>query len=142
MNENSKGNSNMNPEQARLAALHQERERLTWEQHKRAQEPEPAQIKERKRAYRAELLRLFIMRNYPNETKAQQEAHLRQLLGDPEPVKKAPAKPAKKPAPAPIRKDSRAKTAELKKWLEAMNAYNVSRAAQFGIKNPGEIQYR
>lgn len=94
----------MNPEQARLAALFQERERMTWEQHKKEQAPTPAELKERQKAHRAEQLRLFLMRNYPHETKTEQEAHLRRLLGDPEPVKR-PAKAARsaqirKPAPA------------------------------------------
>lgn len=137
MNENSKGNSNRNPEQSRLDAIFQERERLTWEQYRKSQEPMPLELKERQKSYRAEVLRNFISKNYPHENKAEAEAHLRQLLGEPEPVKKAAA-PIRKPSTmqsVPVRNEPVPKLYE---------AINKRIASSFGIKlvSGNQIQYR
>lgn len=127
----------MNPEQARLAALFQERERMVWEQHKKEQAPTPAELKERQKAHRAEQLRLFLMRNYPNESAAEAEAHLCRLLGDPEPVKR----PAKAARSAQIRKPAPAKMAPVPVLYAKMNKRI---AAGYGLELPAgsPLQYR
>ena len=129
---------NMNPEQIRLETVFQERERLTWEAAHGRLEQLPKE--EAPTDERAAKMRDIVGQLYPDKPAKWKAERTREILAKQH--AKRPTVPVKKPAPAPIRKDSRAKTAELKKWLEAMNAYNVSRAAQFGIKNPGEIQYR
>lgn len=127
-------NSNRNPEQIRLDENFREREALTRKAYEMKREAELTR-REMDTSERAAALRKLFDRMYPDKPDAWKIERLRELWG-------TAKKPAKKPNSAPIRKDSSADKEALKKWREDMNAYNVSRAAQFGIKNPGEVQYR
>lgn len=134
-------NSNRNPEQIRLDENFREQERLTWEAaHGKLEQLPPREMDNKTRAA---ALRKLLDRMYPDKSDDYKLERLREIWGTgKKPAKKTAPVPVKKPNSAPIRKDSSADKEALKKWLEDMNAYNVSRAAQFGIKNPGEVQYR
>ena len=122
-------NANLrNPESNRQQKLFEERERSTWEAYKNAQNPTPKPLKERIMKYRAGVLRKLIEEANPDKSASWKEARLRSLLGLPEPVKARQAPTQEEKIPAHLK--------------AAMKAANERIARRFGIKNPGEIQYR
>ena len=144
MNENSKGNSNMNPEQARLSALFQERERLTWEAaHGRLEQLPPRKMDNKTRAA---ALRKLLDRMYPDKSDAYKLERLREIWGTAKkPAKKTAPVPVKKTAPQQARKSAPAKKTEERQPANISaiwDSVNRRIAAHYGIKEPGEIIYR
>lgn len=116
-----------NPEEERLEELFRKRDRMAWEAAHMAPAPRPKmQPKER-----AAAIRQILDRTHPDKTDEWKIQRLREILG-------TKPTPAKKAAPVKIRK-----TKPVPEYVMAiMREANAQRAAQFGIKEPGEIQYR
>lgn len=116
---------NRNPESIRLEKVREEQNRLNLKAYQMNRDAKPRKMPEQLR--RETLLRL-IERTNPDKPVSWKRQRLQELLGE---------QPAKKPAPAPIRKDSKPKQtksaplpADFQNWL---NAYHRSLT---------EIQYR
>ena len=123
-------NRHRNPEWVRQETLFKERERLTLEGYHKRQEEASDLLKQRKDKHRVEVLRGLIKRANPDKPASWKEARLRSMLGLPDPIKRTPTVQKKATTPTPARVAAQ------------MKAYNLHRARQFGIKAPGEIQYR
>ena len=126
---------NMNPEQIRLETVFQERERLTWEAAHGRLEQLPKE--EAPTDERAAKMRDIVGQLYPDKPAKWKAERTREILAKQH--AKRPTVPVKKTAPAPIRKGSTPLPAEIR---EHMRAYNKAMAARYGIKDPGNIQYR
>lgn len=118
---------NRNPESIRLEKVREEQNRLNLKAYQMNRDAKPRKMPEQLR--REALLRL-IERTHPDKPVAWKRQRLQELLG---------GQPAKKPAPAPIWKKSTPLPAEIR---ERVCARNKEIAARFGIKEPGNIQYR
>ena len=78
---------------------------------------------------REKLVRIVVNKAHPDRSKEWREARVKELLGV----------PAADPARKPVKKTAKEDRARLE---ELYNDINKRMAAFYGVKNPGEVQYR
>lgn len=120
-----------NPESIRIEQLRKDQEQHALQARKLAEIETPRKVENR-----AEIIRFIVDRAHPNRSKEWREARVKELLGV----------PAADSARKPVKKATKADRAKLDTINKEINkriaAANKQIAAFYGIKDPGEIQYR
>ncbi|MBQ6679803.1 MAG: hypothetical protein IJM76_07275 [Lachnospiraceae bacterium] len=111
----------MRSEQRRQAELFQRREEMTWQAHRLSREAPDPELRERLENYRTKILRDLIDRSHPDKSQAWREARLRELLGQPIPVKS-------KTTPKSCKAPARSKTDSAAGWKRAKRLYDAANA--------------
>lgn len=115
-----------NPESIRLEQVRKEQEQHSLQGRKLA---EIAEATPRKVENRAEIIRIVVDKAHPDRPKEWREARVKELLGV----------PAADPVRKPVKKATKEDRAKLEKLYKDINK---RMAAFYGVKDPGEVQYR